>query len=72
MPKATNHEGPDRSKADFNFCLLSIARGFLVDEVVQQLMKRSEKAREKGFGYASLTAKNAVEVTDRRRSRSLM
>jgi RepB DNA-primase from phage plasmid len=67
-PRAKNHDGPDRSKADFQFCLFSIDRGFTVDATAQHLMLKSGKAIEKGMGYARLTAQNAgILINSRRR-----
>jgi len=44
-PSARNHEGKDRSAADFNFCLISIDRGWSVEATANQLMAESEKAK---------------------------
>lgn len=58
-PKARNHDGKDRSQADWMFCLYSIGRGFGVQETANELMRVSEKAREQGKGYAMHTATRA-------------
>jgi hypothetical protein len=42
-PGAKNHEGKDRSAADFNFCLISIDRGWSVEATANQLMAESER-----------------------------
>jgi len=61
-PDAKNHEGKDRSAADFNFCLISIDRGWSVEATANQLMGESEKARSAGYNYALFTAKRAAYV----------
>ena len=59
---AKNHEGKDRSAADFNFCLISIDRGWSVESTANQLMVESEKAKSTGYSYALFTAKRAASV----------
>lgn len=66
-PPASEQGGPDRSQADFMFCLYAIGRGHSVEEIVQQLMLLSEKAKSKGWQYANLTAQRASEYNQRRR-----
>ena len=66
-PGARNHEGKDRSAADFNFCLISIDRGWSVESTAIQLMVESEKARSIGFNYALFTAKRAASVVSSNR-----
>jgi hypothetical protein len=61
-PGARNHEGRDRSAADFNFCLISIDRGWSVEATADQLMHESEKAKLVGHRYALLTATRAASV----------
>jgi hypothetical protein len=61
-PGARNHEGKDRSAADFNFCLISIDRGWSVEATANQLMAESEKAKSTGYNYALFTAKRAASV----------
>jgi hypothetical protein len=61
-PGAKNHEGKDRSAADFTFCLISIDRGWSVEATANQLMAESEKARSAGFNYAMFTAKRAASI----------
>jgi RepB DNA-primase from phage plasmid len=61
-PGARNHEGKDRSAADFNFCLTSIDRGWSVEATANQLMAESEKAKSTGYNYALFTAKRAASV----------
>jgi hypothetical protein len=66
-PGAKNHEGKDRSAADFNFCLISIDRGWSVEATANQLMAESEKAKATGFSYALFTAKRAASVVSSNR-----
>ena len=66
-PDAKNHEGKDRSAADFNFCLISIDRGWSVEATATQLMAESEKAKSTGYNYALLTAKRAASVVSSNR-----
>jgi RepB DNA-primase N-terminal domain len=64
-PRARNHDGRDRSAADFEFCLIAIDRGWSVDETANQLMAESEKARSLGHNYALFTAKRAASVVSK-------
>jgi hypothetical protein len=66
-PGAKNHEGKDRSAADFNFCLISIDRGWSVEATAIQLMAESEKAKSTGYNYALFTAKRAASVVSSNR-----
>ncbi len=66
-PKAHNHDGPDRSHADFEFCLIAIDRGWPVEATAQRLMLESAKAEREGYKYAMHTARNAAGVVASRR-----
>jgi len=66
-PGARNHEGKDRSAADFNFCLISIDRGWSVETTANQLMAESGKAKSTGYSYALFTAKRAASVVSSNR-----
>ena len=66
-PGARNHEGKDRSGADFNFCLISIDRGWSIEATANQLMAESEKAKSTGYNYALFTAKRAASVVSSNR-----
>jgi hypothetical protein len=66
-PSARNHEGKDRSAADFNFCLISIDRGWSVEDTANQLMSESEKAKSIGYNYALFTAKRAASIVSSNR-----
>lgn len=62
-----NHSksGPDISRADYFWCMMSAQRGHSVEEIARRLMELSSKARENGERYAQKTAQNAVAATDR-------
>jgi hypothetical protein len=66
-PSAKNHEFKDRSAADFNFCLISIDRGWSVEATANQLFAESEKAKSIGYNYALFTAKRAASVVSSNR-----
>jgi DNA primase RepB-like protein len=66
-PGAKNHEGKDRSAADFNFCLISIDRGWSIEATANQLMHESEKAKSTGYSYALFTAKRAASLVNSNR-----
>jgi len=67
-PKARNHDGPDRSHADWMYCLLSSDRGFSPEAIADRLMIESEKAKEKGHDYALFTAMRAAESVESQRA----
>jgi hypothetical protein len=55
-------DGPDRSRADYVWCMTAISWGFGIKETAERLMEESSKARlmeERSKGYAVLTARNA-------------
>jgi RepB DNA-primase from phage plasmid len=60
-------DGPDRSRADFVWCMTAITRGFGIEETAEQLLEESTKAREYGRDYAHMTARNAALAVERRR-----
>jgi hypothetical protein len=66
-PPDSEGQGPDRSRADFVWCMTAITWGFSVDAVAERLMEESSKARANGKGYAELTARNAALAVQRRR-----
>ncbi|MEK6321002.1 MAG: DNA-primase RepB domain-containing protein [Acidobacteriota bacterium] len=66
-PSAKNHEGKDRSSADFNFCLISIDRGWSVEATANQLLAESDKAKSTGYNYALFTSKRAASVVSSNR-----
>jgi hypothetical protein len=59
--------GPDRSRADFVWCMTAITWGFGVDAVAERLIEQSSKARANGKNYAVTTARNAALAVGRRR-----
>ena len=66
-PRNRAGDGPDRSKADFVWCMTAISWGYGIEETAARLLIESQKAREEGKSYADGTAKNAaVAVTKRR------
>jgi hypothetical protein len=62
--------GPDMSRADFFWCMMSAQRGHNIEEIAAKLMELSTKARENGEQYARLTAQNATAACQRGRSRT--
>jgi hypothetical protein len=68
--------GPDRSMADFTWCMTAIDWGWSINETARKLPEVSEKARQrvhlKDEGYPLITAQNAaveVERNDQKRGR---
>jgi hypothetical protein len=75
-PPSLQGGGPDRSMADFAWCMTAIDWGWTIEDTAAKLVEVSEKARErvrlKDEGYALITAQNAaaaVERNDRKRGR---
>jgi hypothetical protein len=60
--------GPDRSRADFVWCMTAITWGFGVKATANRLMEESSKARSAGKGYAETTARNAAQAVQHRRT----
>jgi len=67
-PAATNHQGPDRSMADFVWCMTAIDWGFSVEATADKLLEESAKARDKGKDYALVTARNAAAAVEKNRA----
>ena len=65
--------GPDRSKADFFWCMMAAQRGWSAEAIANKLLEVSEKAQEKARfhdeGYALVTAQNAADAAERGRKR---
>jgi hypothetical protein len=59
--------GPDRSRADYVWCMIAISWGHGVDDTARRLIQESGKAREEGKSYALQTARQAAAAVDRRR-----
>jgi hypothetical protein len=68
-PVDSEGQGPDRSRADFVWCMTAITCGFGIDETAERLFEESSKARENGKNYGVTTARNAALAVDRRRER---
>jgi hypothetical protein len=66
-PLDSEGQGPDRSRADFVWCLTAATWGFGVDDIAQRLLEESSKARANGKGYAEITARKAALAVERRR-----
>ncbi len=65
---APKREGgrPDRSRADYTFCLLAIDWGWTLEETAVRLMQESAKAKDDGEAYALRTARAAAAAIERR------
>ena len=65
--------GPDRSRADFFWCMMAARRGWSVEDIASKLLEVSEKAQEKARlhdeGYAHVTAQSAAAAAERGRKR---
>ena len=72
-PLSRDGDGPDRSLADFFWCMMAAQRGWSIEETAQKLIEVSDKARERARlrdeGYAVITAQNAAAAAERGRQR---
>jgi hypothetical protein len=63
--------GPDRSMADFFFCMMSAQRGHGIEETANKLLEVSVRAQQRARlhdeGYALVTAQNAAAAAERGR-----
>jgi hypothetical protein len=70
-PPSKEGDGPDRSMADFFWCMLAAQRGWSMEETASKLMEVSAKAQERARlhdeGYALITAQNAAAAATRGR-----
>lgn len=70
-PPAKEGDGPDRSMADFFWCMRAAQRGWSVEEIANELLEVSAKAQERARlgdeGYARITAQNAAAAAARGR-----
>lgn len=66
-PRNRDGSGPDRSRADYVWCMIAISWGHNIDETAARLMQESRKAREEGQSYAAQTARQAAGAVERRR-----
>ncbi|MGB6687968.1 MAG: DNA-primase RepB domain-containing protein [Terracidiphilus sp.] len=68
-PPTLQGSGPDRSMADFAWCMTAIDWGWSIEATAAKLVEVSEKARErarlKDEGYALITAQNAAVAVER-------
>jgi len=68
-PPASDGNGPDRSMADFTWCMTAIDWGWSIEETARKLPEVSEKARQrvqlKDEGYPLITAQNAAAAVER-------
>jgi len=66
-------QGPDRSMADFFWCLMASQRGHGIEDIADKLLEVSAKAQERARlhdeGYALITAQNAAAAAERGRRR---
>jgi hypothetical protein len=65
-PRNRDGSGPDRSRADYVWCMIAISWGHSVDETSSRLMQESPKARESGQSYAVQTGRQAAAAVERR------
>jgi hypothetical protein len=65
--------GPDRSMADFFWCMMAAQRGHSIEDIASKLLEVSAKAQERARlhdgGYALVTAQNATAAAERGRKR---
>jgi RepB DNA-primase from phage plasmid len=66
-PRNRDGSGPDRSRADYVWCMIAISWGHGIDDTAAHLMQESSKAREEGQSYAMHTAGQAAAAVERRR-----
>jgi hypothetical protein len=68
-PRNHSGNGPDRSMADFTWCMTAIDWGWPIEETAAKLPEVSEKARERvrmgDEGYPLITAQNAAAAVER-------
>jgi RepB DNA-primase from phage plasmid len=68
-PPSRDGSGPDRSMADFTWCMTAIDWGFPIEETAAKLPQVSEKARERvqdrDEKYPLITAQNAAAAVER-------
>jgi hypothetical protein len=69
-PVNSEGTGPDRSKADFTWCMRAIDWGWSVEETAERLSELSEKAQGRNDDYALKTARSAAEAVERNRRRA--
>jgi RepB DNA-primase from phage plasmid len=65
-PRNRDGSGPDRSRADYVWCMIAISWGHGIDDTAALLLQESRKAREQGKSYAIHTAQQAAAAVERR------
>jgi len=72
-PPNREGSGPDRSMADFFWCMLAARRGWSIEETAHKLVEVSDRARErvrlKDRGYPLVTAEKAAAAAAKGRQR---
>jgi len=68
-PPNQNKTGPDRSLADFTWCLTALSWGHGAGEVAARLRQVSGKAAAQGERYAVTTARQAARALAARQKR---
>ena len=72
-PPSKDGPGPDRSMADFFWCMMAAQRGWSIEESARKLLEVSAKAQERSRlgdeGYALITAQNAAAAAERGKQR---
>lgn len=66
-PRNRDGSGPDRSRADYVWCMIAISWGHSIDDTAERLMQESRKAREYGKSYALHTARQAAGAVEQRK-----
>ena len=66
-PRNRDGSGPDRSRADYVWCMIAISWGHGIDDTAERLMQESRKAREYGKSYALHTARQAAAAVEQRK-----
>jgi hypothetical protein len=68
-PPSLQGNGPDRSMADFSWCMTAIDWGWSVEDTAAKLVdvstKAAERVRLKDTGYPLITAQNAAAAVER-------
>lgn len=70
-PPSKEGPGPDRSMADFFWCMMAAQRGWSIEETAEKLMEVSAKAQERAPARldALITAQNGAAAAERGRQR---
>ena len=72
-PPSKEGDGPDRSMADFFWCMMAAQIRWSIHETASKLLEVSVKAQERARlhdeGYALITARNAAAAAERGKQR---